>query len=169
MIRKWGTVVGNIFCHHHPVTKIGYCDYFAVQVSARTQRRLITMWQWEEFSSRKDVVNFPTAQPVLQRRKQRGRHLQLQHTTQLLIYADPLPLSDVVIILPWSQGSHNSQYPFILLYLAKESIRIIAICLTHAIGCGCELIPPPFLLHLIHWWWANHVAGYSGCVERGHI
>ena len=38
-----------------------------------------------------DAVNFPAAQPVTQKRKQGGRHLQLQHTTQLLIYADPLP------------------------------------------------------------------------------
>ena len=56
--------------------------------------------EWEESSSRKDVVNFPTAQPVSQRRKQRGRHLQLQHTTQLLIYADPLPFQ-----LPTPSGS----------------------------------------------------------------
>ena len=38
------------------------------------------------------LLCFPTAQSVSQRRKQRKQHLQLQHTTQLLIYADPQKL-----------------------------------------------------------------------------
>ena len=45
--------------------------------------------------SRSGCSQIPTAQPALQRRKQRGRHLQLQHTTQLLIYAYQTPLDDV--------------------------------------------------------------------------
>ena len=36
----------------------------------------------------------PTPQPFQQRRKQRWQHLQLQHTTQLLIYGYPLPLCE---------------------------------------------------------------------------
>ena len=40
--------------------------------------------------SRSGCSQIPTAQPVLQRRKQSGGHLQLQHTTQLLIYADQM-------------------------------------------------------------------------------
>ena len=46
--------------------------------------------------SRSGYSQLPTALPVLQRRKQRWQHLQLQHTTQLLIYADPLPLDTVL-------------------------------------------------------------------------
>ena len=42
--------------------------------------------------SRRGCSQIPTAPPVPQRRKPRGRHLQLQHTIKLLIYADPLPL-----------------------------------------------------------------------------
>ena len=65
------------------------------------------MDEWKGIRVEADVANFPllslfrreenrdgnTAQPVPQRRKQRWQHLQLQHTTQLLIYADPLPLA----------------------------------------------------------------------------
>ena len=47
--------------------------------------------QWEEFSSRKRCSQLPTAQPVALLLSQRWRHLQLQHTTQLQIYADLLP------------------------------------------------------------------------------
>ena len=43
------------------------------------------------------VFNFPAAQPVYQRMRQRWRHLQLQHTTQLPIYVEHLSLSADVI------------------------------------------------------------------------
>ena len=42
--------------------------------------------------SRSGSSQLPPAQPVPQRRKQRWRPLQLGHTTQQLIYAEPLPL-----------------------------------------------------------------------------
>ena len=63
--------------------------------------------------SRSGCSQIPTVQPALQRRKQRGRHLQLQHTTQLLIYADQTSLTlifarkcarDVKLKIGWLAG-----------------------------------------------------------------
>ena len=53
-----------------------------------------TIYDRAECRSRVEVgvVNLPAGQPVSQRRSQRWRHLQLQHTTQLPIYAEHLSL-----------------------------------------------------------------------------
>ena len=71
-----------------------YSDHLPLSCVKRNRNKKTTEYwsQWEVIRVEVDVVNFPAAQPVSLRRKQRGRHLQLQHTTQLLIYADPLPL-----------------------------------------------------------------------------
>ena len=55
---------------------------------AQSQFQNRMMDNWQEFRVEVDVVNFHAAQPVLQRRIQRWHHLQLQHTTQLCIYAE---------------------------------------------------------------------------------
>ena len=70
--------------HAHVVVKVDRCS---------RNNELICMLAMEGDQSRSQCSQLPTAQPVPQRRKQRWQHLQLQHTTQLLIYPDPLPLA----------------------------------------------------------------------------
>ena len=48
--------------------------------------------KWQGIRAEVCVVNYPAGQPVSQRRSKRWQHLQLQHTTQLLIYAEHLSL-----------------------------------------------------------------------------
>ena len=56
--------------------------------------------QWRGIRVEVGVVNFPAGQPVSQRRSQRWRHLQLQHTTQLPIYAEHLSFGYLLMIVP---------------------------------------------------------------------
>ena len=65
--------------------------------------------------SRSGCSQIPPAQPAPQRRKQRGRRLQLQHTTQLLIYADQTSLNSS---FKWTSSTEYQQYASCLLALS---------------------------------------------------
>ena len=98
----WICVKEESTVHQEPLSLLIWRKYLANWMDCGTHKAQIKeLWETERQSvpsppsegmgaaqSRSGCSQIPTVQPVLQRRKQRGWHLQLQHTTQLLIYAD---------------------------------------------------------------------------------